>query len=113
MANPKSVGKAQPKVAGPASVSTSGLVTCPFTGKMIQFKTVGPDAHVMGIGPFYTTKLFETKQDCINALMTRDGNQPPWAKKTVSKVTVADTDDDTEQEIAALTKRQHEAASIK
>jgi hypothetical protein len=35
----------------------------------------------MGVGPFYTTKLYGTKQELLNALMTRNGIPPPWASK--------------------------------
>jgi len=66
--------------------SCLGMLTCPFTNKAIVIKSIGPDAHVMGVGPFYTTRIFANKQDLINALSTRDGVKPPWAKSNTLSV---------------------------
>lgn len=93
----------------------AGLLTCPFTGKPIEIKVVGPDAHVMAVVPhLWSSRIFSSKQELIDALMTRNGVEPPWAKKRVSATpSVPPEDTDFMDDINALKKQNDEAANIK
>lgn len=65
-------GQARPTVATAAPTGSSS-VPCPFTGMAIEIRTVGPDAQFMGIGPFYSTKLYPTRAALMAAICARPG----------------------------------------
>jgi hypothetical protein len=97
----------------PSKTTSSGMITCPFTGKPIEIKTVGPEGHVMGVAQGWSTRIFETKQDCVDFLMTRNGVPPPWANKRIRATeSVVPEDTDFMDDLDALKKKQAEAANI-
>ncbi|TXH09817.1 MAG: hypothetical protein E6R03_16200 [Hyphomicrobiaceae bacterium] len=71
-----------PPVAAPAfDLSTEDTVTelpCPYTGKPVTLRCVGPTKLWMGLGPFYTTNPFPTKRQLIWHLLQRPGVLPAF-----------------------------------
>ena len=52
-------------------------VSCPFTGREIELRKLG-DGSWMGVGQFYTTKLFQTRRQLLYWLLHVDGVAPAF-----------------------------------
>lgn len=46
-------------------------VPCPFTGDMVEIKMVSSDGLFMGVGPFWSTRFFTTRNELLAALRGR------------------------------------------
>lgn len=98
-----------------AKATATPMLTCPFTGKPIEIKVVGPDAHVMAVVPhLWSSRIFDSKQELIDALMTRNGVEPPWAKRVLSNVVSVPPEDESHMDdVETLRKLQDDASNIK
>jgi hypothetical protein len=51
-------------------------LVCPFSGKPMEIRQVGPDAHFMVLSPHgFTSKLMQTREQCLEWASFRLGEQ--------------------------------------
>jgi hypothetical protein len=49
---------------------------CPFSGKPMEIRVVGPDSYFMVISPHgFTSKLMQTREQCLEWASFRSGSQ--------------------------------------
>lgn len=69
----------RPRKAAPAAEPN---LLCPFTGKPLCVKTVRNGLYWMAEGPFYSTRLYDRKEELLFDLSTRGGVEPAFPRVT-------------------------------
>lgn len=68
-----------PRKIAPA---TEPVLTCPFTGQELQIVSVSDGLYWQGRGPFYSTRLYDFKEELLFDISTRGGVAPAFPRRT-------------------------------
>ena len=61
-------------------------LTDPFMGGEVELRQVAGNLHWMGVGKGWHTKLFDSRQELVHFLSTREGKAPPFAARPAISV---------------------------
>lgn len=99
---PGAAGPKVQQVAAPVPIMRQGEVLCPFTGMPIEIRMVSADGLFMAIGPFWSSKLFNSKPELMAAMASRPGKTV--AAPVVSVTESVEAEEDPVKDLADLAK---------